>query len=379
MPPHPPTRVPSGLLGMLAIVLVLDVGFFRADRFSTDQAASWRFKGAWARGRSVDADVLVFGDSLMEFGVLPAVLRERSGLRVMNLATHNGNAAVSYFLLRRALESGARPRAILVDFMPHQLAKSPSDATFDRSWPELLTARESMDLASSLGDPSRFARTLVAQALGTVAARHEVRASLMANLRGGSYSAKAKCLLLRRNWEANLGAQVAPATVSRTIDRFDGLFPDSWQLDVTTEAYLRRFLALAEARGVPVFWVIPPIRPGAQAWREARALDGPYLAFIDRLMRAHPSITLIDGRSCGYPDALFSDAVHLNRDGAEGLSEGIARVLAAPPQPGTTARLGPAGRRERPAVGVEDMRESSIALRSAERNTRPSRERPATR
>src|SRR4051794_15908752 len=83
--------IPAGLLGMLALVFALDVAHFRRDRYSTDQAESWRFKGSWASGRVKSSEILIFGDSLAEFGVLPGVLEERTGLRTTNLAIHNGH------------------------------------------------------------------------------------------------------------------------------------------------------------------------------------------------------------------------------------------------------------------------------------------------
>ena len=103
-----------------------------------DTAESWRLRGSGAFG-FLGAEVLAFGDSMVEFGVLPGVIAERSGLRAINLAVHDGSPAVSYFLLRRALEAGARPRAIVVDFMPHQLARSQRAEGFalrpGRPWP----------------------------------------------------------------------------------------------------------------------------------------------------------------------------------------------------------------------------------------------------
>ena len=372
MPSTRSNRLPAGLLGMLAVVALLELSAFRSDRFTTDQALSWRFKGEWADSRAEGADVLVFGDSLMEFGILPGVLRERTGLRVVNLATHNGSNAVSFFLLRRAFAAGARPKFILVDFMPHQLAKNPADPTFARSWPELLTLRESIDVARSANDAGLFGAIWTAKLLPSVAARHEVRAAILAALDGGAYSAKAQAKLLKRNWEANAGAQVFPESFSRTVEFFDGLFPETWTTDTSAVAYAERFLALAESEGVPVFWVVPPVRAGGQAWRDARDLDRPYLDFARNLRSKHANITIIDGRGCGYGDPMFADAVHLNRAGAESFSTRLAEVMAAGSDAGFVA-LGPGVGRES-VSGVEDMNESRMALRGDRSKSRRARE-----
>lgn len=361
--PDPRSRLPGGFLGMLAVVLVLDLAFFRSDRFATDQAESWRFKGAWARERGERGEILVFGDSLCEFGVLPGVLRERSGREARNLAMHNGTPAASYFLLRRALDSGARPGAIVVDFMPHQLGMSPGVGMFDRSWPGLLSGREALELAATLRDAGFLARTMTAKALGCVAARHEVRAAIAAICRGEGHLPRQDVRVLRRHWLANRGAQVVPDRAARPPESFEGLFPATWVCDPATEAYVRRFLDLAEEHRVPVYWLLPPLRPGAQEWRDRRGLDTPYLGYIARLQTDHAGLTVLDGRRGGYDDGHFADAIHLNRRGASALSLAVAEALDATRTPGVRIARVPFREPGPGPRGVEDLRETRIALR----------------
>ena len=364
-PPSPPARagIPKGFLGMLAVVLALDFAVFRTDRFSTDQAESWRIKAAWAREPGDRGEILVFGDSLCEFGVLPGVLRERSGREARNLATHNGTPAASYFLLRRALDSGARPGAIVVDFMPHQLGMSPGVGMFDRSWPGLLSGREALELAATLRDAGFLARTTTAKALGCVAARHEVRAAIAATCRGEGHLPRQDVRVLRRHWRANGGAQVVPDRSSRPPESFEGLFPETWACDPATETYVRRFLALAEEHRVPVYWLLPPLRPGAQDWRDRRDLDTPYLGYIARLQSAHAGLTILDGRRGGYDDGHFADAIHLNRRGASALSLAIADALDATRTPGARIARVPFREPGPDLRGVEDLRETRTAMR----------------
>ncbi len=258
-------RIPTGLLGTLTMILALDIVCFHRDQFTTDQAESWRFKGRWAREQVRGAEVLVFGDSLLEFGVLPKVLEERTGFRTINLAIHNGSPVASYVLLRRALESGATPVAIVVDFMPHQLVKGPADASFAGSWPGLLSGRDLFDLSTTMGDLDFLATMAMAKVLGCVAARFEIREQAMAVLRREYIQVKENVRFLRRHWEANQGAHVIPETATRPPSRFQvAIFPTSWECDPTTEAYIRRFLSLAESHRIPVYWLIPPLRPGTQ-------------------------------------------------------------------------------------------------------------------
>jgi hypothetical protein len=347
---------------MLAIILVLDVSYFRLDRFTTTQAESWRFKGRWARDQMRGAEILVFGDSLLEFGVLPKVLQERTGLGTINLAIHNGSPVACYVLLRRALDSGAKPAAIVVDFMPHQLAKGPAEASFARSWPGLLSGRDLFDLATTMNDFDFLAGTAAAKALGCVAARFEIRACVMAFLRGEDMPTAQNVRFLRRQWRAEQGAHVTPETASRSAEHFTAPFPARWECDPTTVEYVHRFLDLAESSQIPVYWVIPPIWPGSQDWRDHRNLDPPYLAFIARLQAAHSGVTVIDGRRSGYKARLFVDAVHLKRVGAETLTAGIADLLFAGSPPGRRVALPPFAAPDAEGPGFEDPRKPQTAM-----------------
>jgi len=71
--------------------------------------------GGGRRTRRVAHDVLCFGDSQMKFGIAPHVVAARTGRPAYNLAIVGGQPPASYFLLRRALEAGARPSAVLFD------------------------------------------------------------------------------------------------------------------------------------------------------------------------------------------------------------------------------------------------------------------------
>lgn len=328
------SRVPLGLIGMLGAVLALEITCFRSDRYATDQSLSWNFKGNWASTRSRDADLLIFGDSLLEFGLIPEIVREQTGLRTVNLAAHNGNPALSFFLLRRALKAGARPRVIVVDLMPHQIAKSPENSEFLRSWPGFLSMADSIDLGYSLRDADFWGSTWVAKVIPSVVARNEIRAATLAAFRGKAYSAREQARILQRNWEINSGAQVVPSSVSKTVAHFDGLFPSTWKTDPETIQYVDRFLALAADAKVPVYCLIPPLREGAQRWRDDRDLDRPYLAYLRSLANRHPGVTIIDARRLVLGDSSFADAVHLNRSGAVTLSGQLAHLFAEAPKTG---------------------------------------------
>src|SRR5262249_41928557 len=110
--------LPLGLLGAIGLTLAVKTFVARVNLLITHPwAFAWR-RGDWAaRHVAPGCEVLCFGDSLMQCGILPRVLEDRLALRSYNIAIGAGSPATTYFLLRRALESGARPRAVLVEYL----------------------------------------------------------------------------------------------------------------------------------------------------------------------------------------------------------------------------------------------------------------------
>src|SRR4051812_42261979 len=111
---------PWGTMGMIVVVATVELLVHRVEdrHFTTNAALSWAYGGRAADRKAAGRDVLCFGDSMVKFGVAPRVLEDRLGTKAYNLALYAGSPTASYFLLRRALEAGARPSAILVDFQP---------------------------------------------------------------------------------------------------------------------------------------------------------------------------------------------------------------------------------------------------------------------
>ena len=359
---------PWGLIGMLVVVSTFEMAVARRDRFSTDLAANWAHKGRAAVAEATKADLVCFGDSMIGFGLIPRALVGPSDETAYNLALHDGSPAASYLLLRRLLGAGGRPTAVVVDFMPQQLARGPTHPESRRHWPELAGLGETIDLARSTGDPSFVLANLAAQGLASYKARHEIRACVRAALEGRGWSAKRAVRLLRRNWDANLGAQVMPPFVeAHPRDEGRRLFVEDWTPDPSTLDYVRRFLRLAESRGIAVYWLVPPIRPAGPAGWVPPGLEEPYVAIINAIRAEFPALTIVDGRHARYDPSLFADAVHLNRRGALTLSSGLAAIVnrAEIEAPGWVTL---SDSTERPMEArVEDMDESRLALAAGRR------------
>jgi hypothetical protein len=361
-------RWPGGLIGLVGLVLIVDglLARFEDPFFTTVWATDWRLTARAAGREALGREVLCFGDSLVKFGVLPRVIEARAGRSAYSLAINAAPTPTSYFLLRRALEAGARPRAVVVDFFPLLIADDPWKGL--RNYPELISTRDGLDLACTAGDPGLFAALTLGRLLPSVRARFEIRASLLAALRGGFASWPDGLRVGRRNWAVNRGAQPLPS--GRHAPEGDGPLiraccPVSWSCDRLNRTYLERFLRLAAAYGVRVYWLLPPMDPAVRERRARSGVDAAYTRLAREVQARFPDVTVIDARDSGYGASVHVDPLHLDRRGAFALSTEVAAVLAR-----DLAGAGPASRwvalppyAARPIdVPLEDFAESRIAL-----------------
>ena len=332
-------RWPAGLLGMLALVIGVERYVARHDaKFTTIAAASWRRSGESVREAARSA-VVCLGDSLVKHGVVPPVLAERAGVSAYNLAVPKGQAAGSYFLFRRLLDSGARPKALVVD--GEKLEADPAGLV--RVWPELLGLRDCAELALELRDPGFFGSVVLAELIPSYRARTEIRLSVTKAL-AGAYPEETQALpVYWRNWRRNGGAQpLPPFDMSKGDPRpkmleDSGYMPAHWACHPKNAVYVDRLLDLAEARGVPVFWVMPPYHPEVQARREKFGLNAYYRFFLNRLLERHPNLTVVDGRTAEYPADVLADMTHLDRVGAVTFTEALGGVIRDRLAPGADA------------------------------------------
>ena len=337
-----------------------------------ETAANYRFAGRAAGGAARAAEVLVFGDSQLKFALLPRVVEARAGRRAFNLAIVGGQPPASYFLLRRALDAGAHPSAILLDAKPNVLADDPRSNA--RNTPELLTAAEVARLALDARDPDFLVRQLLALAWPSYRARAEARRAVKDAFRPPRSTLAADAERLDRNWRVNAGAMVAaknPHYGGDLDDRQrDAFLPNSWRCDPVNRLYLGRFLDLARSRAIPVYWLIPPIAPRVQLRREAAGLDGRFTDFVAHYASRYDNLTVVDARRAAYPTEVFIDPGHLDRDGAWAYSAAVAAVLRrGPGGHGRWVDL-PAVGRVAPAVALEDLEQSRAAIAAEPRGVR---------
>jgi hypothetical protein len=369
-PEKEPRRVtfPWGLAGSVGLVLLVESWLLRHE-IDVTYVGSLGFGYAARAVREAPRDGLLFmGDSLVKHGVAPRVLEERLGRRGLNVASVGGISPLTYVVLKRALDGGARPAAVLVDFNANMLQFDPRNV--DCALVHALGLWDLLDLARVDRDWSHFARLESWRALPSLRSRGEIRDWVGHALQGtdGPYASVNRVVL--RNWEVNQGAWLLGKQPPRQADEHPGVAAMHSFTQPMNTAYLKRFLDLAAARRVPVFWLMPPVHPGVQHGRDRLGLDAPYDALVRRCLTLYPNLTVIDGRKAGYPASVFADPAHLDVEGANAFSDDLAATLADLSNGGVAGRrwieLPPY--RQRPVSHlVEDLLRSSAVITEQDR------------
>ena len=364
MPRSTRRRCPAGLVGALALVALVEATLAcQSPRFSDTATLSWTLSLEAIPREAGRCEVACLGDSLVKLGVIPEVVRVGSGRSTYNFAMAQAPAPATYFLLRRLVDAGGRPSAIVVDFKPSILAGKPRSAL--RHWQATLGVGECLDLAKEARSGGLLVEILLGRLLPSYRDRLEIRESIRSALRGESPPTLATNRLASRNWGINKGAHL-----NSPRSRFSGvvapeihkrLLTDGWKANRINEHYVDRTLALAESRGIPVFWLIPPLSPPLQARRERSGADSAYVALVRSMQAKHPGVTVVDGRHSGYDDSTFVDHNHLNGRGAISLSRDLATILGRPGPRTAWVELPPFA--DRPgSFPVEDVDQSRVAL-----------------
>ncbi len=323
-------RWPLGLFGMIALVVSVETFLARHRHEYMDFiSVSWALSGQEARGEAVGSEVICLGDSELKFGLSPLVIERITGKRTYNLAVAAGRAPSTYFLLRRALEAGAKPRVVIVDFEPTFLFQ-PAQLQANL-WAEMLEVRDMIALARSARDVRYLGQVVMARLLLSDRYWASIREKTQNSLQNRDASVKHDVAAIRRNLIQNRGALIMPhePRESASIDHNDkNLFPTELQCHPVNWRYVRWFLELAESHQIQVFWVIPPVAPAVHENRERLGINSQTTRMIESMVKRFRHLTVVDGRRSGFVESLFSDGtIHLDEHGAIALSAGLGEVL----------------------------------------------------
>ena len=327
--PWPGHRVPWGLLGMFALVGLFE-SFVAGHgvRFSRIEPDDWRSTARVAEREVPSGGILILGDSQVKFGISPFQVEAEVGQPAQCLAIQGGQAPSSYFLLRKALQAGMIPSAIVVDFEPNLLREPPTGKT--RMWAELATLRECYELASSERDFAEFAGMALGRILPSYRARLEIRGNLMAALKAETSNTSALIELARRNRGMNRGAILMSKDLGNhqhDVSTWGNPMPEPWKANDVNDLYARRLIRLALDHKIPVYAALMPLSPGVQTKYEQSGIDGRYVAWLGKLQSRFPNFHVLDWRHADYGPLAFFDALHLNSVGASSVGSALGNHL----------------------------------------------------
>jgi hypothetical protein len=362
-------------------LIVLSNGLIASHPGDVDEhsrlGASWQSAFRSAAEDASRAEVLCFGDSLIKLGIVPRVLEARLGQSAYNLAVLGGQPPTSDFLLRRVLEAGHLPRALIVHFSPLLLGMDPRAGL--EWWATLPPARERMELAWRSADPALAASLILGGAIPSLSSRDRFRTALgFATFESGREDERPgrdELRALLRNWCLNRGAQVAPrpfVPIQGSLPRpYDGA-GWRWQPHPVHAYYVDRFLDQAQVLRIPVYWILPPAEAGWLDRNERVGTVGAYRRYVHDCVARFPGLTVLDLQRAGWDRSWFRDPIHLNRDGAIRLTLAVAAAIArggtAPYQPGRWVTLDGGGSAPpRPFQELlEDLDQSRLAVNQGE-------------
>ncbi len=325
-------RLPLGFVGMVSLLILGETCLaIRAPDFLGEIAYAWRWGARSAQRDAPKSEVLCFGDSLVKFGVAPRVVESRTGRTMWNLAVTGGRPANSYFLLRRALDAGARPAALVLD--ADLLYADPFEIPY--LWPQLATPGEIIEMAWMGGNPDFFFHYGLAWTLPSVRARYEIRSNILAAFRGEATNLRAAASLTNRNWKVNRGAAIMPsdrqlpASSVQILDAWPDKRPrpGQWLSHPINTVYLDKFLDIAAERAIPVFWLLPPHYRMFDRYYDQPNWSGLHREFIRQRLARYTNLVIVDGTHANYDRTVVMDVSHLNRNGAVAYSIALGDIL----------------------------------------------------
>jgi len=327
----PGSAIPWGVAGMLVLITAIECFVSRNWLDLTDPVSlSWRYSALAVSKKSAGCDLLCLGDSLLKHGLIPSVVDEGTGRRTVNAAAARAPSLWTYFLLRRALDAGAHPKAIIINAKPAVLLGSLEFNT--RYWQEVVSPRECLDLSRMASGGSFILSTIAGRLLPSLRARLEVRSYVLAALGGKADPITAINRVLWRNWSVNGGANVVTA-LSRSHGESEAeierrLHPGVFHVDPANAVGLESLFRLAAQRKIPVLWLLPPLTNELQTRRDKSGSEASYERFIRSFAERYPqTLTVLDARRGFDQSIFFSDLTHMSGAGAIALSQSVGAAI----------------------------------------------------
>jgi hypothetical protein len=367
---------------MIALVFLLEREFTRYElRFSSVPRLGWKFSANALRTDVKRAEILCLGSSLIKFGLAPSILENETGRSALNISVPAGKLSSTYYVLKRALDAGAHPTAVIMDGFDLPILATDREERHVaiwsslREWSELLTIPECFELALRARDPWFVAESALFKTLTSFKCRSEVQTSINIVVSKGVIPVADSLWTALRNWNFNKGAFVLCSNLEKYPDAAQAETPrpavagelksGSWVENRLARYYAHRLLNLAAARKVQVFLVLPPLPSLMLAGQDFNGFSLYYKRRAARWMERYPNLTVIDGRDSEYDPTAFCDDLHMTYKGVVTFSRDLGTIVAArlgSSAVGTRWIALPKYEYRPPDVFVEDLDMSRLAL-----------------
>lgn len=261
-------------------------------------------------------DLLIMGDSVAQGGIIATQLETYlpPGQFVYNMATPSAGPEFPYFQLKRTIDAGTPPKAIILAPSPHTFMsmRVPLLVGAYCTWSEIaqVTSSGLESLETLYGVLCRFSYTL------------RNREQIFSFLKTGHFI------------EANEGTVVVKALAAKnpnrvrhwTLDELDARYKQPFSVQEFNHYYLNQFLNLASAHQIPVYWVTLPEMPVVEQCRQQYDFNTGYYRFIDELEKKQ-QIHFLQRDFLVWSETNFIDQTHLSPDAAEKFTRIIGEGL----------------------------------------------------
>jgi hypothetical protein len=329
----------SFLLACLVFCLAQLPILYFAPRLMSLESANYAFVRDSVATEGIHAKLLCLGDSLVKIGVSPLILQSLLHEPTFNLAVIGSRPMSTYCILKRVLQYGGKPKAVLVDFEPGILCNDPRAAVHESA--EFYDISDCVDAAATTRDFNYSGALLSAVLVPSYRLKYGLTDWLAKLFHCGNGPDRFTVKKYTRNWLANRGQSLEPANADpmptnpaladQVLTNWRKVLAarSPWVCNTLNSAYITKFLKLAHERSIKVYWLIPPLHPVAQRETERFGIDDAYVRFVKNFSSSFDNLSIIDGRHSHYAGNCFIDPGHLHRRGTVTYSTALASLMSS--------------------------------------------------
>ncbi len=260
-------------------------------------------------------DIQIMGDSVARDGLVAARLQEFvPGRSVNNFAIAGTGPELPYFILKRQIAAGKAPRAIIYAPSPHTFASKRVALLVGGfcDWDEV------GEVASARKEPFEVLYGVLCKISYTLRHREQIADILKGNAP----------LFARTSTPKESKEDLATVAAKRKYPRekLHPMYRARFEVHRFNLHYYEKFLTLAQANKIPVYWVNMPILSAVGDSRKEVDFETHFAQFLEDTQKRF-GVRVLQEEFLVYEDAVFRDYTHLDSVGAERFTQVIGEKL----------------------------------------------------